>query len=245
MANLASMPKLVIPSAELLPFGKAWQANGKCLTRTPPYASSQLGKLFDQKVGQALAVMLGGVPIVTPVATALLPSTPDCVEVGACTIIGGIRPQRFDVGYRPDGVRFVFDSKTLNDTKSVGKNYQNMINDLATEATTVHIRFPYALVAFLVAIPTPCLVSPHREALTRRLEGLTGRHDPSDNPHSAEAIALVLWETDTGKIDKHWPVEDSNLRIEKFSAQIETVYMKRYAGLPPHAKLSPSTTGQT
>jgi len=51
------------------------------------------------------------------------------------------------VGYRPDGLRFAFDSKTLNDKKSIGKNWQNMINDLATEATTVHSRFPYASLA--------------------------------------------------------------------------------------------------
>lgn len=28
-----------------------------------------------------------------------------------------------------------------------------MINDLGTEATTVHTRFPYAIVAFLVVVP--------------------------------------------------------------------------------------------
>lgn len=123
-------------------------------------------------VGTALAAMLGGVPITTPNANALTPSHPDCVEVGPVRIIGGVRPQNFDVGYRPDGVRFAFDSKTLNDSKSVGKNWQNMINDLATEATTVHSRFPHAVVfphaivfphavvAFMVVVPEPCLPEP-------------------------------------------------------------------------------------
>ena len=28
-----------------------------------------------------------------------------------------------------------------------------MVNDLATEATTVHTRFPYCVVAFIVTVP--------------------------------------------------------------------------------------------
>jgi len=97
--------------------------------------------------------MLGDIPIVSGSSKKLIPSEADCVELGPARIIGGVRPQNFDVAYRPDGVRVAFDSKTLNDLKSAGKNWQNMVNDLATEAATVHTRFPYALVAFIVAIP--------------------------------------------------------------------------------------------
>ena len=89
-------------------------------------------------------------------------------------IIGGVRPQNFDVGYRPDGVRFAFDSKTLNDRKSIGKNWQNMINDLATEATTVHSRFPHAVVAFLVALPEPVVDANQRAAIGETLNGWRG-----------------------------------------------------------------------
>lgn len=69
---------------------------------------------------------------------------PNCVEIGPVRVEGGIRPQNFDAGYRPIidqvlDVRFAFDSKTLNDTKSVGKNWLNMVNDIATESATVQI----------------------------------------------------------------------------------------------------------
>src|SRR5713101_2348019 len=175
MATLASMPSIAIDQADLLRFGNTWINNGERLSRTPPQSSGELGRLFDTAVGKALAIMLGGIPIVSPNSNSLTPPQPDCVEVGNIRVIGGIRPQNFDVGYRPDGVRFAFDSKTLNDRKSVGKNYQNMINDLATEAATVHTRFPYAVVAFLVVIPTPCLAAPQRLALTRSLEVLNRR----------------------------------------------------------------------
>src|ERR1041385_8216951 len=150
MAKLASMPPITVSQADLARFGETWRNNGGSLSRTPPYSSSQLGNLFDEAVGRALAVMLGGIPVEKPVATSLIAPKADCVEVGPVRVIGGVRPQNFDVGYRPDGVRFAFDSKTLNDAKSVPKNWQNMINDLATEATTVHSRFPHAVVAFMV-----------------------------------------------------------------------------------------------
>jgi hypothetical protein len=86
-------------------FGTTWTANGGSLSRTPPNSSGKLGRIFDMAVGTALAAMLGGVPIITPNANALTPAHPDCVEVGPVRIIGGVRPQNFDVGYRPDSVR--------------------------------------------------------------------------------------------------------------------------------------------
>ncbi|MFN2481238.1 MAG: hypothetical protein ABR554_07210, partial [Pyrinomonadaceae bacterium] len=170
MARLQPMPPITVEQIELVRFGEAWRRNGGRLSRTPPQSSSQLGNMFDAAVGASLATILGGIPVVRPTATALTASAPDCVEVGPVRIIGGVRPQNFDVGYRPDGVRFAFDSKTLNDTDSLRKNWQNMINDLATEATTVHSRFPHAVVALMVIIPTPCFSEPQRSAMIETLE---------------------------------------------------------------------------
>jgi hypothetical protein len=93
------MPALVIDVGELRRFGKKWKANSGALSRSPPYSSGQLGNLFDAAVGEALAQMLGGIPIVSPSSTALVASEKDCVEVGPVRIIGGVRPQNFDVGY--------------------------------------------------------------------------------------------------------------------------------------------------
>ena len=179
--------------------------------------------------------MLGGVSVVVPNSNALTPAQPDCVEVGPVRIIGGVRPQNFDVGYRPDGVRFAFDSKTLNDAKSVGKNWQNMVNDLATEATTVHSRFPHAVVAFLIAIPEPCLPEPQRSALVETLERLARRQRVEDATYMAEAISLVVWNPADGSIHPDIPTQNSPLRVEQFSRQVETPYVSRYKGLPPHA----------
>ena len=235
MAKLVTMPPLVVSQTELAKFGVTWTANGSSLSRTPPQSSGELGRVFDISVGTALAAMLGGVPIKTPNANALTPPLPDCVEVGPVRIIGGVRPQNFDVGYRPDGVRFAFDSKTLNDAKSVGKNWQNMINDLATEATTVHSRFPHAVVAFMVVIPEPCLPEPQRSAMIETLERLARRQKVEDAAYMAEAISLIVWNPQDGSISDAAPSGDSPLRLERFSVQVETAYVSRYKGLPPHA----------
>lgn len=183
-----------------------------------------------------MAALLGGIQVVVPNPNALTSAQSDCVEVGPVRIIGGVRPQNFDVGYRPDGVRFAFDSKTLNDSSSVRKNWQNMINDLATEATTVHSRFPHAVVAFMVICPNPSVVEPQRSAIIETLERLARRVGVEDPVYMAEAISLVFWNPADGTIDQVSPDPSSSLRIEKFSVQVGDLYIKRYKGLPPHAE---------
>jgi len=73
----------------------------------------QLGEVFDAKIGQAMSVMLGNIPVIKPGSNDLIPEQPDCVEVGPARMIGGVRPQNFDAAYRPDGLRFAFDSKSV------------------------------------------------------------------------------------------------------------------------------------
>ncbi len=233
MALLQNMPSITVSQVELKKFGIVWHKK-KNLSRTPPGSSSELGVLVDNAVGNALAVMLGNIPIVKPGSNDLIPQKEDCVEVGPVRVVGGLRPQNFDVGYRPDGLRIAFDSKTLNDLESVRKNYQNMINDLGTEATTVHTRFPFAIVAFMVIIPIPCLGSPQKESITYTLERMSGRSSPLDSAHKSEVTSLILWDPATGKIDSSWPPPNSVLRVERFSQILEKVYVDRYKGLPPH-----------
>lgn len=103
MAKLKHMPPLELPVARLVRIGIHWKPTKSEL----PKAQGELvGKLCDETVGNALAAMLGGISVEEPKANSLLPAGPDCVEVGPTRVIGGIRPQNFDVAYRPDGIRF-------------------------------------------------------------------------------------------------------------------------------------------
>ncbi len=192
------------------------------------------GYQFDFAFGKSVATMLGGIEILTVNSDNLLPPKPDCMEVGKTRIVGGIRPQNYDAAYRPDGPRIVYDSKTLNERKSIGKNWQNMINDLSTEATTVHTRFPMCIVAFIVVVPRPALDPAQERDLVRTLQRLGTRQIELDQAHLAEAIAFVVWNPANGSIDENVPPKESNLRLEKMHERINSAYLARYANLPPH-----------
>lgn len=254
MAALAENAiELTLSTDDLLRWGRIWRGtqplpeddgtyplndNGTPKTKKPDFFDQKQQMKFpefiDESFGSALALMLGGIEIVKPNQNSLLPSNPDCVEVGASRIVGGIRPQNFDVAYRPDGPRIVFDSKSLNEEGSVKKNWQNMINDLATEASTVHTRYPYALVCFMIVIPEPALAENQARDIIRTLERLGTRKEVLDQHHLAESIALVVWNPDTGEISNTIPPVSSNLRIESFMQKIFDAYCARYKGLPPH-----------
>ncbi len=233
------MPTLHIPQHQLAEWGQAWRGtpDGTGPQRPDCFDRSQgieFGQVFDQAFGTALAAMLGNIPVVTPNARALTPAGDDCVEVGATRVIGGIRPQNYDAAYRPDGPRVVFDSKTLNERSSIRKNWQNMINDLASEAATVHTRFPFCIVAFLVVLPAPALAAPQAQAISSTLIRLGSRKDELDQHHLAEAIAMVVWDPDTGEVDPNVPAPNSNIRLEAIHERIYDSYLDRYQHLPPH-----------
>lgn len=231
MAALAnSMPRIQISQQVLQQWGQKWLQASNFGKKD----GMDFGKVFDNAVGDALAQMLGGIPKVVPNGTAISPTVADCVEVGPARIVGGIRPQNFDVAYRPDGPRFAFDSKTLNDKESIQKNWQNMINDLATEASTVHTRFPYAVVGFMVIVPKPALAAGQQTGLLRTLERMGTRKDSGAETHLAEAISLVVWDPTTGTIDSSVPITNSHLHINNFSDIVFQRYTERYKGLPPH-----------
>jgi hypothetical protein len=230
------MPPVLVRQEDLARYGARWMENGGALKRSRPESSMEFGKLFDASVATSLAEMLGGIEIRIPSRTALIPPVADCLETGDVRIIGGVRPQNFDIGYRPDGIRIAYDSKTLNDTSSVRKNYQNMINDLATEATTVHSRFPYALFVFLFVVPAPCLSGALESALTQTLERLGQRELFSDPAHLAEAATMIVWDPTTGSILPNRPGAGSVLRLDGLHTRIERIYRARYKGLPPHVE---------
>lgn len=194
------------------------------------------GKAIDPHVASTIAIMLGGIPVVPPMnKNKLLPPQDDCVEIGDTRVVGGVRVQNYDIMYRPDGVRIAYDSKTLNDHGSMQKNWHNMVNDLASEATTVHTRFPYALALFLVAIPKDIFWGNQTTEILRTLERLNGRRSVREEDYKAESISLIIWDPHTGEIDSNIPEIHSSLRIEEFTSRIEGVYLERYAGLPPHS----------
>lgn len=255
MASMQRIPEVVFDAELLKKWGATWRAPKRNPTKEEkkkPNCPAKIGDCFNKKQGmdfgkevidpvvaKSLAIMLGDIPVVKPTnSDALLPPTkhPNCVEMGDTKVVGGVRAQNFDIAYRPDGIRIAYDSKTLNDAGSVKKNWNNMINDLAAEATTLHTRFPYALALFFIVIPKPALHANQAQDIIRTLERMNCRESVLGENHKAESIAMVVWDPDTGEIDPTYPGKDSNLRLEKFAKRIEEVYLSRYKGLPPHER---------
>ncbi|MCC0563795.1 hypothetical protein [Brevibacillus borstelensis] len=250
MPPLNPMPSVVLSTTELSRWGSIWLGTtgwetGKPLKNPNKFDKKQAmdfgAGFIDPAIADPLSVMLGGIPIINVPAVSprnpgpLNPPAPDCVELGPTRVIGGIRPQYFDLVYRPDGLRIAYDSKTLNDTNSVNKNWQNMINDLATEASTVHTRFPYALVVFVVFVPRLALAPTQERDMINTLERICGRRSFQEANHLAEAISFVVWDPNTGHIDPAVPDPASPLRLERLNEIIYSVYLERYKGLPPHS----------
>ena len=229
MAEIQPMPQIEIDREVLIGWGRTWLSGEFGFERKE---SMDFGVVWDDAFGKALAEMLG-VQVVTPSSSSLTPAKADCVEVGTARVIGGIRPQNYDVAYRPDGPRIVFDSKTLNRADSIKKNWQNMINDLASEAATVHTRFPYCVVAFLVVLPQPAVQEVQRRAISTTLNRLGSRKDELDQPHLAEAISLVIWNPETGEIEPAHP-DSPDIHLSTMHTRLQRHYKDRYEHLPPH-----------
>ena len=244
MAELREMPQIRVEPGKLREWGRIWhgsegsrRAEGEARDKRPSRfdrgQAMEFGRVFDLAFGHALARMLG-VEVEMPSAASMVPAESNCVEVGPTRVIGGIRPQNYDVAYRPDGPRVVFDSKTLNDESSIRKNWQNMINDLASEAATVHTRFPYCVVAFIVVLPKPALPDAQRRAISATLIRLGSRKDELDQHHLAEAISLVIWDPTTGEIVPDDSDGRSDINLDTMHRRLQRHYVDRYQHLPPH-----------
>ena len=211
------MPTVGVSSETLIEWGSKWlgeegSSGTKAPNRFDKKQGMEFGHVFDDAFGSALAAMLGNIPVERPNANALTPPRPDCVEVGTTRVIGGIRPQNYDAAYRPDGPRVVFDSKTLNDQSSIRKNWQNMINDLASEAATVHTRFPYCIVVFIVVLPAPAVPDRQRRAIASTLERLGSRKDELDQHHLLKPLPWFSG-THTTARSRRWRIPTSTWTV--------------------------------
>ena len=100
MAELKEMPEVRIAPETLVHWGALWRGSEPAPKGPNRFNKKQgmgFGRVFDEAFGRALASMLGDIPVVTPSAKALTPAEADCVEVGTTRVIGGIRPQNYDI----------------------------------------------------------------------------------------------------------------------------------------------------
>ncbi|MBI2942061.1 MAG: hypothetical protein HYY04_16645 [Chloroflexi bacterium] len=119
---------------------------------------------------------------------------------------GGLGPKKVDVSYADEqhGLMLAVSIKSIN-FAPFGKNLKNRFADLCTEAITLHMRFPYAVVCALFVFPLAANedVTPGRTLSTFRratklLATISGRQEYTDPGEKFENVTTMLFRPVTG-----------------------------------------------
>jgi hypothetical protein len=121
---------------------------------------------------------------------------------------GGLGPKKVDVSYSDEqhGLLLAVSIKSIN-FAPFGKNLKNRFGDLCTEAITLHMRFPYAVVCALFAFPIAADADIMEEGRRKRstfrraarlLATISGRRDYTDPGEKFEDITMLLFQPVVG-----------------------------------------------
>jgi hypothetical protein len=179
------------------------------------------------------------------------------------TVAGALRTARADVSesHELDGLRLAIELKPIN--LAVGRAVWNRFGDVRTFAVNIHLKFPFAVVAAVLTVPTfewktakpitPVVdesttdqidlealreikagaasrasTRPVIARLASRLARTRARLTEVDPPHLLEAVALIVYDPDTGTIDPDLPAAGQDLRWEEFLNRVAETYRLRF-----------------
>jgi hypothetical protein len=156
---------------------------------------------------------------------------------GEVDVAGALRTARADVSeFHPlDGLRLAVEIKPIN--LAVGRNIWNRFGDIRTFAVNLHLKFPFAVIGGVLAIPTyEEKTEPGQRVETRhlveravsRLLRAGGRRTEADAPHLLEAIAVVLYDPDSAELDPEIPRAGHGLRWSEFVDALAVAYEARF-----------------
>ncbi len=211
-------------------------------------------------------------------------------HAGELNVAGALRVARADVSeaHPLDGLRLAVEIKPVN--LAVGRALWNRFGDVRAFAVNIHLKFPFAVVGGVLAVPTwewakvsktmaaaaeseseqvdavdaEALALPAEEnndedvdedheagdlasaaaegegalhkkptdalidRLVRRLRRTRLRETEADAAHLLEAIAVLVYNPDTGRIDAEMPPKGSGLRWEEFVETMAELYDVRF-----------------
>lgn len=179
------------------------------------------------------------------------------VIVGERPVGGALRTVNADVSeiHSTDGLRLAVEIKPVN--LAVGRAIWNRFGDIRTFAVNLHLKFPFAVVGGVLAIPTfewaaarpqageaealdeespptpgrDLIRKPTAPLITRAIERLVragGRRTEGDAPHLLEAIAVVIYDPDTRTLSPDLPPVGSRLRWDEFVIDMVRTYQARF-----------------
>ena len=152
---------------------------------------------------------------------------------GEREVSGALRIAKADVSelHNLDGLRLAVEIKPVN--LAVGRAIWNRFGDIRMFAVNLHLKFPFAVLGGVLAIPTwegserkstLSLI----ERLTDRLSRAGGRRTDGNAAHLLEAIGVVVYDPDTASMSPDIPKRGSGLRWEEFIESMAETYEARF-----------------
>ena len=202
-----------------------------------PLATPPLGA-GPKKAGQIrLSTALANVLLAE--LTSRLPTMRDPIA-GEHTVSGGLREVDADVSESNalDGLRLAVEIKPVN--LSVGRAIWNRFGDVRTFAVNLHLKFPFAVVGGVLAIPIyeegkNSKGDPFKRSVTHlidravaRLSRAGGRQTEGDAPHLLEGVCVLVYDPDSQTLDPNLPPRGSGLRWDEFVDELVMAYEARF-----------------
>lgn len=161
-------------------------------------------------------------------------------RAGEHIVSGALRTVNADVSQQHplDGLRLAVEIKPVN--LAVGRAIWNRFGDIRTFAVNLHLKFPFAVIGGVLAVPTWEVAKTKKKGTTRkpttrliqravsRLVRAGGRKTEGDAAHLLESIAVVVYDPDTAELHPTLPASGSGLRWEEFIETLAVAYESRF-----------------
>lgn len=160
---------------------------------------------------------------------------------GETKVAGALRTMNSDVTatHPLDGLRLAIEIKPVN--LAVGRAIWNRFGDIRAFAVNVHLKFPFAIVGGVLAVPTYENVKDKKTGVVTkrdvthlidravlRLNRAGGREKESDAAHLLEGVWVLVYDPDTATVRKDVPPKGHRLRYMEFMDDLVTAYEARY-----------------
>lgn len=120
---------------------------------------------------------------------------------------------------------------------AVGRAIWNRFGDIRTFAVNLHLKFPFAVVGGVLVLPTYEVSAGRKKDTTHlidravdRLARAGGRENEGGAPHLLEAVGVVVYDPDKGRLDPTTPPLGSGLRWNEFVDDLAVAYEARFGG---------------
>jgi hypothetical protein len=161
------------------------------------------------------------------------------LRTGEIPVAGALRTANVDLCefHELDGLRLAVELNQVN--LAVGRALWNRFGDIRTVAVNLHLKFPFAVIGGVLAIPTyeegritsGTGMKSTTHLILRAIDRLSragGRRTEADAAHLLEGVAIVVYDPDTATLEPNIPAVGSGLRWDEFIEAMVSAYQARF-----------------